>query len=581
MATHAQRAGSTPAGPSLLITLAVQTIHVTLQHYKVPFAFTGNVACEVYGEAIRPSEQVEVLLLNSGIPIPDFNQALAHSNPAFFTCLPNGRLFFHNASIALPNSIEVVFNLPGPTSSAVPTAHGAFPVVPYSVLLLQHLAIWESILPGSKMQLAHGASVLKMLSVFRRRTEWQHDATFDPQLHAASVERVGRFFAMHPSFRKEWQRMGLLPGRPGAGLAVPTSVARQDAHTVRPQQPRTSSEPLQTRIEAVLPAVGQPPTVKPPRPRPVQTQSAPPKPKPQPLQPQKQTQTQTPAQTQSQSGVTTEKKIPPTPKTPKLSRMQVRRLAARTTVDILATHGFSCALFGSMACKLYGNPRIPNDIDMLVLPPPSSEHTQESIKDLLHAAAPTQFLLKPARDPGATYRVLWFLPTPGTKPTPSKACKVDILLPGVMHLPVLPADAVIWRGGAGGGGGDGRGGRRRRRGGEEDAGDGDGDGDAGRLPVLPFTAMLVQKLQAWDDHLHAEEERYREKAPVDVKDLEWLLGVGVSRYDVQGGAGVGMEWVRWVEDEFVRLTRARVEAFCVAYPRWVEVWRDLGFVLPG
>ena len=40
--------------------------------------------------------------------------------------------------------------------------------------------------------------------------------------------------------------------------------------------------------------------------------------------------------------------------------MQIRSLAAQTTVAILAELGLPCAIFGSMACKLYGNQRIPN-----------------------------------------------------------------------------------------------------------------------------------------------------------------------------------------------------------------------------
>ena len=48
------------------------------------------------------------------------------------------------------------------------------------------------------------------------------------------------------------------------------------------------------------------------------------------------------------------------PRQRKLSVMQIRSLAARTTVAILANVGLPCAIFGSMACKLYGNHRIPN-----------------------------------------------------------------------------------------------------------------------------------------------------------------------------------------------------------------------------
>ena len=42
------------------------------------------------------------------------------------------------------------------------------------------------------------------------------------------------------------------------------------------------------------------------------------------------------------------------------SVMQIRSFAANTTVAILAKLNLPCAIFGSMACKLYGNQRVPN-----------------------------------------------------------------------------------------------------------------------------------------------------------------------------------------------------------------------------
>ena len=48
------------------------------------------------------------------------------------------------------------------------------------------------------------------------------------------------------------------------------------------------------------------------------------------------------------------------PRKEKLGFMQIRSLAAHTTVTILAELGLPCAIFGSMACKIYGHQRIPN-----------------------------------------------------------------------------------------------------------------------------------------------------------------------------------------------------------------------------
>lgn len=99
-----------------------------------------------------------------------------------------------------------------------------------------------------------------------------------------------------------------------------------------------------------------------------------------------------------------------------------------------------------------------------------------------------------------------------------------------------------------------------------------------RLPVLPFAVLLLQKLQGWDDHRKAEEERYLKKVDVDVTDLEWMLENGVGRY-MGGRGGVWDERVLFSE-EFERLSRERVRAFCEAHPRWASVWRGLGFEVP-
>lgn len=262
-------------------------------------------------------------------------------------------------------------------------------------------------------------------------------------------------------------------------------------------------------------------------------------------------------------------------KTVKLTKMQLRYLAARTAVDILEAHDFPCAIFGSMACKLYGNDRIPNvsmpfssshnanpafgfqDIDILVLPPATSQPplaTQEVLKDILVAASPTQFTLKPPRDPMAPYRILYFLPSP---PSTHKPLKVDIVLPGVMHLPALPPAKLKWL----------------------------SPGDAepiSKLPALPFPVVLLQKLQAWDDHRRSEEERYTKKVPMDVADLEWMLRVGVGRYLKDGEEQWHGTWSdrEMFSEEFEQLSKGRVGAFCEIHPKWSGTWKGLGFEQP-
>jgi hypothetical protein len=52
--------------------------------------------------------------------------------------------------------------------------------------------------------------------------------------------------------------------------------------------------------------------------------------------------------------------IPSTLQQPSLTQLDVLYIAAQTTVRIIHRLGISCAIFGSLACKLYGNSRTPN-----------------------------------------------------------------------------------------------------------------------------------------------------------------------------------------------------------------------------
>ncbi|KAG5640525.1 hypothetical protein DXG03_008223 [Asterophora parasitica] len=449
-------------------------------------------------------------------------------------------------------SLEIVFNLFASPGTPALVIYNNIPLVPYPTLILQQLQVWDTLPAEGGPKSARGATILHMLNALRGHPEWEHDATFDTRLHVSSVDRVARFFAAHPNFRKEWQRMGLMPHRirerPAkvhdvahelVGRTLGLAIVESRTQTQSNASPSTSAIPTKTTSTSTIPAA--------------------------------------PASTSSTIPVV------PTIKPPKLSRMQIRRLAAHTVVDILRSCGFASAIFGSMACKLYGNPRIPNDVDVLVLPPSLSSSCslapdqvdQESLKELLLSASPDSFVLKPARDPKAAYRVLWFLPTPTAKPTPHSGCKVDILLPGVMGLPNLTTvrgAGVTWRG---------MGGTARAK--QTD------HLNLGPLPVLPFHVLLLQKLQAWDDHRRSPEERYAKKAPVDVQDLRWLLDVGVPRYlkavPVSRDGTKKTEWnAVWsdravFDEEFEARSRERVGAFCEVAPESVGAWSRLGFDL--
>ncbi|KII93070.1 hypothetical protein PLICRDRAFT_170862 [Plicaturopsis crispa FD-325 SS-3] len=114
---------------------------------------------------------------------------------------------------------------------------------------------------------------------------------------------------------------------------------------------------------------------------------------------------------------------------------------------------------------LYGNGRNPNDVDILVwrspaLPPIDREHLKSSI---VKASPTSSFYLLPSKRKGETYQVVWF-----RHRELQEDCKVDILVPGILHLPErLPAPYIK---------------------------------TVHDIPVAPIALVLLQKLQAWHDH---------------------------------------------------------------------------------
>ncbi|KAG6894886.1 hypothetical protein C0992_004184, partial [Termitomyces sp. T32_za158] len=317
-----------------IVSLAAQAVFLSLNQSGLTFAFTGNVAQTMYGVAQNSTTET-----------------------------------------GFRSDIEVVIVVSSGSISHLETING-LPLIPYSFILLRELMFWDNTsIEHSKSRSARETNILRMLQTFRRRPDFLHNSGFDEPMHAASVERVARFFDVHPSFRKEWQRMGLMIHRPRENTLDSEASDFAPLSHDKPLSEHPNS--LLSAIQSMVITMGPSQDISPSSEAPAEP-SAP---------------------------VATRKKEKKT----KPPRMQIRRLAARKTVELLRSHGYPCALFGSMACKLYGNKRIPNDIDVLVLPPPDSTisglpPTQESLKELLVTSAPTFFVLRPARDPEATYK---------------------------------------------------------------------------------------------------------------------------------------------------------------------------------
>ncbi|CAE6500461.1 unnamed protein product [Rhizoctonia solani] len=197
--------------------------------------------------------------------------------------------------------------------------------------------------------------------------------------------------------------------------------------------------------------------------------------------------------------------------------------AATDAVSVFEAQGTRICAVGGLACKLEGNFRTPNDADLLVL---DTTTPQEQLKRILVNANP-KFYLIAARDPSATYKVLWYRTDSGVR------VKVDLLQPGIMSIPNFPPDLIQYK-------------RYLTY----------------RIPVAPFGLVLLLKLQAWEQHKQSLESRYYMKHHTDAWDINYLLPLAIT-------AGVVCDYL---PSEFRREARRRVRSYVQSHPSSKEHW---------
>ncbi|KAH7882269.1 hypothetical protein F5I97DRAFT_336666 [Phlebopus sp. FC_14] len=205
----------------------------------------------------------------------------------------------------------------------------------------------------------------------------------------------------------------------------------------------------------------------------------------------------------------------------------------RITARLLQSFGILCCLVGGVACSALGVSRINNDVDMAVM----TDEDPESIKRRL-VLADSRFYLVNARNPTASYKVLWFRVQDSFI---DRSCKVDILRRGTLNIPNIPRDKIR---------------------------------NIGGLPVAHILVVLFLKLQAWESHGAAIEQRYRQKEPIDRRDISVLLDIAVA-----GGQHVEKE--SWLPQSFVDEAKRRTKAYCASYgaDTTKEQWREIGLML--
>ncbi|OSX57442.1 hypothetical protein POSPLADRAFT_1156966 [Postia placenta MAD-698-R-SB12] len=216
---------------------------------------------------------------------------------------------------------------------------------------------------------------------------------------------------------------------------------------------------------------------------------------------------------------------------------ELRDVAAKA-VSIFASANLSCCLMGSLACKLYGTTRAPNDVDLIVL---TSAHAQEPLKRML-AAADRNFTLVASKARFATYKVVWYR-LPPRDGASARRCKVDILVPGTLNIPHVPAAHVATVRG---------------------------------LPVVPLAVLLLLKLQGWTDHRAARRVDMVVKQHDDVRDIDDLLAIAR-----RSGVDVRRESLPWVPSTFLDAGDLRIAQYTRIHPASAVQWQELGAQVPA
>ncbi|KAJ2915707.1 hypothetical protein MD484_g4707, partial [Candolleomyces efflorescens] len=139
----------------------------------------------------------------------------------------------------------------------------------------------------------------------------------------------------------------------------------------------------------------------------------------------------------------------------------VTEIVAREVVYILQDFRFECAILGSAASQLYsnGDTRVPEQLDILILPTASFTDRQGWLKQRIFRRDPSQF------EWHAQSKSLFYKFQPDVVLPPrfqgDPRCKVEILIPGTASL---ASSDIVW---------------------------------IDDLPVIPFLALLLSKLQTW------------------------------------------------------------------------------------
>lgn len=213
--------------------------------------------------------------------------------------------------------------------------------------------------------------------------------------------------------------------------------------------------------------------------------------------------------------------------TPTFSQMYDVAFDIMKTIENLHVQA---AFIGSMACKLNGCDRWPNDLDIFCQ---NWNGTQEDLKRTLVSKNP-KFYLVASKNPRATYRVLWYRISAVSR----ISVKVDLLVAGhALDMTPIPHNTFEVHMG---------------------------------LPCVPLSYLLLYKVQGWVHHGESLREIDNLKVPADVTDIKELLRIAIER-------GVKPLSEAYFDVDFVAKTRSRISRFTYAHPATRTLWWSIGY----
>ena len=163
-----------------------------------------------------------------------------------------------------------------------------------------------------------------------------------------------------------------------------------------------------------------------------------------------------------------------------------------------------------------------------------STRDREDIKELFESTD-KRFYLVPSAHPSNAYQVLWFTLSD------ERACKVDILTPGVISIPDIPVECIMYQ------------------------------YTFPDIPIAPFLCLLLLKLRGWKDHLEDPRKYMNDKVPIDEDDIEELLELAVAEYAVH------LRTEEWMPAWFVEEAKGRVADYVQRWPDTADSWQEIGF----